>query len=120
MSISKVTKLVKEYNDARNERLALDQASAKLKVREDAILDELTALGVTSGRYGPYMIDVGTKPMPRCTDWNGFHAWVQETGSFDCMHKRLTESALKARYESGEYVPGIVWDDKVTYKFNVA
>jgi hypothetical protein len=117
---STITALVKEYNSVRNERLELDQQSAKLKVREDSILDSLTAAGVTSGKYGPYNVTVTTKAVPRCTDWTGFHAYIKETGNFDMLHKRLTESAVMARVSEGEYVPGIVTDTKTTYKVGAA
>ena len=92
---TEVTALVKEYNAVRNERRALDQASAKLKVREDSILDNLTAAKVPSGKYGPYQLTVTTKAVPRCTDWAGFHAYIKETGNFDMLHKRLHLNPLR-------------------------
>ena len=116
----RVTKLVKEYLSTRNERLSLDQQAGKLKVREDNILDELTALGVETGKYGEYNVVVAVSKVPRVTDWQGFYAWVKETNSFDCMFKRVTPSAINARLETGEYVPGVVLDDKVNYRFTLA
>lgn len=117
---TEVSAKLKELNDATNERLKLDQASAKLKVTEDSIKDWLTANGVTSGNYGRYNLTVTTKDVPRCTDWAGFHAYIKESGNFDMLHKRLTESAVMARINDGEYVPGITTDPKTSYKLGAA
>jgi hypothetical protein len=115
-----VEALALEYNRTRNERLKLDQESAKLKVREESILDSLTAAKVTSGTYGKVSIEVSTKKVPRCTDWTGFHAYLIQTGNLDMLHKRLTETAVMARVDNGEYVPGIVTDEKTSYKVGLA
>lgn len=117
---TEITALVKELNATTNERLALDQASAKLKVREDSIKDALTAGNVPSGKYGNITLTVDKKKVPRCTDWAGFHAYIKESGNFDMLHKRLTETAVMARVNDGEYVPGIVVDPKTSYKLTPA
>lgn len=112
--------LAGEYVRTRNERLKMDQESAKLKVREDSILDSLNAAKVQSGTYGKLAIEASSKKVPRCTDWTGFHAYLKETGNLDMLHKRLTETAVMARLDNGEYVPGIVTDDKPSYKITLA
>lgn len=116
--IDPVAATLAEYTTTRNERLALDEASKKLKVKEDALLDKLD--GTASGRYGPYNLVVSIKKVPRCTDWEGFHAYILNTGNIDMLHKRLTESAVMARVDNNEYVPGIVTDDKPSYKITLA
>ena len=112
--------LINESIQTRNARLALEGEAAKLKVREDSIADELKAANVTDGVYGKFSLKATTKKVPRCTDWAGFHAYIKETGNFDMLHKRLTETAVMARVDNGEYVPGITTDDKVSYKFSIA
>lgn len=117
---TEIAALVKEYNATRNERLKLTGEAAKLEQREKAILDNLTAAKITSGKYGAYNVTVSEKKVPRCTDWAGFHAYVRESGNLDMLHKRLTETAIMARLDAGEYVPGIVVDPKTTYSFTLA
>lgn len=112
--------LIREHNDKRKERLKLSEQAAKLEVREKEIIDLLTALGVQSGIHGPFEVERKTKKVPRCTDWNLFHAYVRENNALDMLHKRLTETAVMARIDAGEIVPGIVTDDKVTFKFSIA
>lgn len=120
LSKVEVANLIAEYNTKRNERLKLDQDSAKLEVQEKSILDQLVKSGVTNGVYGLYHVERSEKKVPRCTDWAGFHKYIQQTGNFDMLHKRLTETAIMARLDNAEYVPGIVTDDKITYKFSLA
>lgn len=105
---------------ARNERLKLDQASKKLKVQEDSLHDQLVAAKVPSGQYGPYLIEAQTKQMPRVTDWEGFYAYLRETGNLDMLTKHLTASAINSRMDDGEYVAGVVRDEKITYKITAA
>jgi hypothetical protein len=120
MTPKDTTALLKRYQTARNERLDLDEQSKKLKVEEDSILDMLTAAGVESGKYGPYKLTVKTKATPRCTDWEGLWAYIKDTNSFELLHKRLTEVAIMERLDAGEHLPGIVTDEKVTYKIVAA
>lgn len=117
---TEITALVKEYNSTRNERLKLTAEAAKLEQREKAILDSFTTAKIASGKYGPYEVEVKTKRVPRVTDWVGFHAYIRESGNFDMLHKRITESAIMARLDNGEFVPAVMTDDKTTYTFKLA
>lgn len=116
MTKTEIAAFLKIYQTKDRERKELAERVAKLDQEQKAILDQLTAANVTTDFYGGYHLRVETKKVPRCTDWPGFHAYVKETGAFDLLHRRLTETAIMARLDDGEYVPGIVTDDKVTYK----
>lgn len=120
MNKTEIKTLVAQLNAARNERLALDRQSAKLKVVEDTCMDQLIAAKVVSGQYGSYLLEFVNKKTPRCTDWPGLWAYVRENDAFEMLHKRLTESAIMERVNAGEIVPGIVVDDKPTYKISAA
>jgi len=117
---TQIKALVAEYNTAKNERLALDKQSAKLKVKEDSIMDQLVAAKVESGIYGPYLLEATNKRMPRCTDWPNLYAYIQQEGAFELLHKRLTESAIMERVDAGEILPGIVIDPKPGFKISAA
>jgi uncharacterized protein YdbL (DUF1318 family) len=120
MNKTEVKALVAKLNEARNARLKLDNESKKLKVIEDTCMDQLVAAQVVSGQYGPYLIEAQFKKVPRCTDWEGFYAYLRETGNLDMLTKHLTASAIVARLDEGEYVAGIVVDTKHTYKISAA
>jgi len=113
---TQVTGILKLYQEKDTRRLALSEEAKRLEQEQKALLDQLSALEVKTDSYGPYNLRVASKKVPRCTDWPGFHAYLISTGNLDMLHKRLTESAIMERLDNGEYVPGIVTDDKVTYK----
>lgn len=117
---TEVTSLLREYQDKDHRRLELAEEVKKLDQAQKAILDQLTALGIESGKYGPYLLTVDSKKVPRCTDWNTFHQYLIQTGNLDMLHKRLTDTAVMARMNEGEYVPGIVVDEKPTFKIKAA
>ena len=110
--------IVSAYVAARNARLELDKESAKLAEQEKSMLDMLTAAGATDGYYGPYKLTATTKRVPRVPPegWPLFHRWILENGALDMLQKRLTDSAVMARVNAGEIVPGVVTDSKITYK----
>lgn len=120
MTLLEVASLIAQYNEARAKRLKLDEESKKLKVREDSLLDSLNAANIESGNYGPYCVEVKKVKVARVTDWSGFYAYLKQTGNLDMLTKHLTQSAIMARVEAGEYVPAIVTDDKTSYKFTLA
>ena len=120
LSKTEIGNLITEYHTKRNERLKLDQESAKLEVQEKTILDQLVKAGVTDGVYGPYYVERNEKKVARVTDWPGFYAYIKQTGNLDMLTKHLTQSAIMARLDNAEYVPGVVTDDKISYKFTVA
>jgi hypothetical protein len=120
MNKTEVKALVAQYQAARNERLKLDNDSKKLKVKEDSILDQLIAAKVVSGQYGPYLVEAQFKDVARVTDWSTFHAYILESGSIDMLERRPTQSAVNARFDEGEVVPGVVRDRKHSYKISAA
>lgn len=120
MNKTEVKGLVADYNKTRIERLALDNASKKLKVKEDSLMDKLIAAKVVSGTYGPYLLTYEPKRAPRVTDWSLFHAYILSSGNIDMLTKHLTPTAIIARFDENEVVPGVVLDDKPTYKITAA
>jgi len=120
MKPTAIKTILAEFQELNRQRLDLDRQSAKLKVQCDALLDKLTAGEAGSGQYGPYLLSVAHKKVPRCTDWNGLHDFIRQEGAFELLHKRLTETAVMERINNGSHVPGIVVDEKVTYKVEAA
>lgn len=120
MNKAEVKALVAEYQAARNARLKLDNESKKLKVKEDSVLDQLIAAKVVSGQYGPYLVEAQTKKVARVTDWATFHEYILESGQLDMLERRPTQSAVNARFDEGEVVPGVVQDDRPSYKISAA
>jgi len=47
------------------------------------------------------------KEVPRAADWPKVHAFIQKTGRFDLLQKRLGEAAVKDMWDQGDDVPGV-------------
>jgi hypothetical protein len=98
------------------ERLKIQKQADKLEEEAKALTAKLDSLGVVTGTYGRFEVERKSKPVPRTEDWTKVWAYIRENNAFDLLHKRLTETAVMARFNANEPIPGIVTDDKVTYK----
>ena len=50
---------------------------------------------------------MGLKSVPRVSDWQEVYAYIQVTGSFDLLHKRIGTKAVEERWNIGQNIPGI-------------
>jgi hypothetical protein len=103
--------LVDNYISTRAQRLAADKEAASIKEIEDDLKKTIIAkyreqgLKALGARNGTVKMNTAMKPKIR--DWTELWAHIQETGEFELLHKRLTESAVEERWEAGELVPGV-------------
>ena len=95
----------------RAERLTVQKQVEQLMAEESAIKEHLIntlpksdASGV-SGRLA--RVTIVTKEIPQVKDWDAFYQYVKKTGSFDLMQRRLTDAAIKERWEEGKEIPGV-------------
>lgn len=65
-----------------------------------------------------HSVSMSKKAHPTITDWDQFYGYVTGTKSFDLLHKRLSSTAFRDRWEAGEIIPGSsstdVWGISVT------
>lgn len=50
---------------------------------------------------------LGLKSVPRVSDWQEVYGYIQATGSFDLLHKRLGTKAVEERWNLGQNIPGV-------------
>lgn len=97
--------------EIRAERLELQRKVDVLEQAEKDLLydiqKEMSKNKVTRYQSGTYLATVEDKDVPKATDWPAVLNYIRETGATDLLQKRLTESAVKARWDSGVDVPGI-------------
>lgn len=98
--------------DKRNERLTLQKKCNQLEQEEKDLMYELTKEMVSHGTpcfqlYG-YTANMEVKDTPTAENWPQILEYIKETGSVDLLQKRLTESAVKARWTAGVDVPGVL------------
>lgn len=100
-----------EYHEVRDIRLAMEKDVEKVKERETELREHI--IGTLSksddtgaaGRF--YRAQVLSKDAYRATDWGQVQSYIQQTGRFDLLQKRLGEKAVAEMYAAGELPPGI-------------
>ena len=111
-SIGRVADL---YSDVRTLRLAMDKEVDTVKAREhelrEYIISNLSKTGKDGGDTGAsglrYRAQIVSKDVPRAADWSKIHAYIQKTGRFDLVQKRLSEKAVMDMVEDKQEIPGI-------------
>ena len=94
------------YSEVRELRLAMDKAAEAVQDREIEIhkmivnaLSESPDSGASGERY---RVQAVKKTVYTAKDWELFHAYVREQGSFELLQKRLSDTALKELLEQAK------------------
>ena len=61
---------------------------------EEAIMTRLEETGDTGAMGTRYKVQLVKKTKPKIADADQFFAWVQQTGAFDMLQKRVAEKAV--------------------------
>lgn len=108
--------------ELRNKRLEMQKAVDAVASEESAlknyIIDHLPkseASGV-AGRLA--RVTVVTKEVPQVKDWEAFYKYVKRHSAFELMQRRLSDAAVKERWESGKKVPGVESFNVVSVSIN--
>ena len=118
-----LSELINQMVELQSQRKSLaDQDSALSKQLSQLEADIMHAMS-TAGTFksasdAGHSVTMAKKLHPTITDWNEFYGYVTKTNSFDLLHKRLSSTAFKDRWEAGEQIPGStaaeVWGISVT------
>lgn len=95
---------------AREERLKAQKVVDELAKREAAIREHIinNLPKSDTGASGKLArVSVVTKQVPQVKDWDEFYKHVKKTGQFDLMQRRVSDTAVKERWENGKVVPGV-------------
>jgi hypothetical protein len=102
-----IAQMIEEVRSCDAQRLKLDRESKALKKQIDALSVQIIAgmdaaeLSVVEGAT----IEEVTKPY--ISDFVELEKFIIEHGALDLLQKRLTESAVKLRWEDGIAIPGV-------------
>lgn len=95
----------------RAKRLALMDTVNELEALETACKDKLikelpkgAANGIT-GRVAH--VEIATKAVPTVEDWSALYKYVARTKSFELLQRRLSEAAVKERWQAKKVIPGV-------------
>ena len=96
----------------RAERLAQQKIVDALKEQESALQNHLIdslSKGDASGIAGKLCsVQVVVKTIPQVENWPAFYAFIAKTKAFDLLQRRVSDSAVRERWEGGKDVPGVV------------
>lgn len=99
------------YSDVRALRLTMEKEVEKVQAREKELREYIIANLSKSDDTGAaglrYRAQIVSKDVPRAMDWAKVHAYIQKTGRFDLLQKRLGEKAVMDMAEQKELIPGI-------------
>lgn len=105
--------LVEEYVAMRDERSALkaayeaedDKIKDRMEQHEVKLMEMLTSVGAESFRTPYGTAYTQTDIRSNCADWTAYWAYIQETGRFDLLEKRVSQKPIKDMIEAGEALP---------------
>lgn len=111
MDATEITRRVDEYIELRTRRKALAAQVAEMEKNEKKLKASLIELSFAlqaktmGGNLGHVQRQRKPKPVPK--NWDLVYAYIKQFDAFDLLQKRLTETAVKSRWEDGVDVPGI-------------
>lgn len=114
--------VVDAYVSIRAQRLQADRVAAELSSQENIlkehIINHFRTAGVSAlgGKVGMVKMKVVDEPDPQ--DWQQIWKYIQETGAFELLHKRLGVEAVRERWAAGVAIPGV--GHKEVYKLSVS
>ena len=111
----KLGELIDKLYQKRTERLALSKQVDAFKAEESdlrrLIIQHLQDVGLDSGRGSLATASITTDDQASVKDWEAFENYILENKSFDLLQRRVSITAVRARWENSEVVPGV---EKVT------
>ncbi len=91
-------------------RLAAEKKAGEMRAEEQRLMDYIIKnmpKSDTGAAGRKARVSVITKTVPTVENWDALYAHIKKTGSFELLHKRLTDTAVKERWEAGKTVPGV-------------
>jgi hypothetical protein len=92
----------------------------KLTRLEADIMELMSQAGINQAASDKASVTMKHNTHPAIDDWAKFYEYVASTGQFELLHKRLSSTAFRERWEAGEVIPGTsaskVWELSVRRK----
>lgn len=122
MSLESIGEKVDLYFKTREQRLLMQKQVDNVQTEEsklkEEIIRELQAAKVTSIGGNIARVTIQEKIKPIAQNWELVYAYIKEHNAFDLMQRRLTEAAVKGRWEDGIKIPGV--DSFTVFDLSVA
>ena len=113
-----------DFVDVKNRRDELNaevkSCTERMTALEADIMDLMSQAGISGASTERASCTMKSVQHPAIDDWNLFYDHVAKTGQFELLHKRLSSTAFRERWEAGEAIPGTststVWELSVRRK----
>lgn len=114
--------LVNHYISVRAQRLELDKQAEIVKQTEEDLKktiiakmreQEMKAVGAANG-----LVKLQETEEPVAENWNELWQYIKENDAWELLHKRITTTAVRERWNDGIAVPGV--GKSTVYKLSVS
>lgn len=96
-------------------RLAKQKELDDMYAQELELMGEIKHILIEQGKdfsaYGPAQVKLFDTVEPSVVNWQEFQDHIRSTGQLDLLQKRPMVSAIKARWEAGDDVPGVIREE---------
>lgn len=97
--------------EMREARLAAQREVDAMKAEETKLTNELISAISKSDATGVagklVRVSVVTKPVPSVKDWDALWTYIVRRKAYDLVQRRLSDTAVKSRWEDGVDIPGV-------------
>lgn len=113
LSATELATLADKYWTLRQQRLTADKVAEDLKTQESqaeaTLLQQMLAQRITAVGGQLVRLTLPTTPeyKPAVQDWRAVYDHILATGDFSLLQKRVSEAAVKERWQVDAEVPGI-------------
>jgi hypothetical protein len=118
---TELVRLLAEAKTKQTVRLELDREVKRLKAEEDELKAQLILAMEKAGLSDLAVDDVGHVTLrehqkPYIVDYSQLEQYIIDNKATDLLQKRLTESAVKARWDDDIQIPGVglITETKIT------
>ena len=111
MDLADLKATARWYEQAKADRLAADRVARDLKTKEDewyaALVLHCNENGGAGVDMGDVLVEYIATQEPVGEDWAAIHEYIVANDAMDLVHKRLTVTAVKLRWDDDIVIPGI-------------
>jgi hypothetical protein len=97
--------------ELREQRLGIEKRVKELKEQEVSMRNEifelLASMGLTKASGALATCGIKVTNVPLVEDWDTLWGYIQQTGEFDLVQKRISVTAWRARFDDGVTIPGV-------------
>jgi hypothetical protein len=119
---SHLSDLINQYISLRAQRIVKEKEAAEIQELEEDLKKtiiskfregDIKAMGSTNG-----LVKMMKTEEPVANDWLAVWEYIRENDAFELLHRRLTNTAVKERWDAGIEIPGVGRTD--VYKLTVS